>query len=107
MRPESFAQSDQSGSLDISGKRYLLDGIISIEQFYELKTQFYTSNLQDFDSQLDLLDSRTHAFDQDFWPQLQKAYTKLRSYQYGREEGLSGDRMIIDNDEEEQRCIAL
>jgi hypothetical protein len=50
------------------------------------------------------MEARTRAFDSDFWPQLQKAYTKLRAYQYGREEG---DRMIIDNEEEENRCIQL
>jgi hypothetical protein len=51
------------------------------------------------------LDARTRAFESDFWPQLLKAYAKLRAYQYGREEGIEGDRMIIDNEEEENRCI--
>ena len=100
MRTDQLDQSDQSGSLELSGKRYILDGLMTLEQFCELKTHFYTSSFQDFESQLDILDARTHAFDQEFWPQLQKAYTKLHAYQYGREEGLAGERMIIDNDEE-------
>jgi hypothetical protein len=51
------------------------------------------------------MEARTRAFDSDFWPQLLKAYSKLRGYQYGREE--LGDRMIIDNEEEENRCYEL
>ena len=80
---------------------------MTIEQFCDLRTHFYTSSFQDFESQLDILDARTRAFDQEFWPQLQKAFTKLRVYQYGCDEGLEGDRMIIDNEEEENRCIDL
>jgi hypothetical protein len=49
------------------------------------------------------LDARTRAFDADFWPQLQKAYSKLRGYQYGRELRIERGGMIMDSAEENER----
>jgi hypothetical protein len=43
VRLESFDHSDQSGSLEGSGKRYILDGLMSLEHFCDLRTHFYTS----------------------------------------------------------------
>lgn len=63
MRSDNLDHSDQSGSLELSGKRYVLDGLMTLEHFCDLRTHFYTSSFQDYESQADILDARTRAFD--------------------------------------------
>ena len=59
--------------------KYMLDGLLTVEQFCENRRYLYYS---DEYSEILGVDTRTKAFEAEFWPQLIKAYTKLRQYNY-------------------------